>query len=103
MTVKGPTKGLPTNIPDLEEDFHICLLTKANKITRVTSINVSKFPPGFMLQMDFDFFNVESIHGFTSDFVDLCSATSYPFVFPPRIKDTPLNILKFLVTTLRNQ
>ena len=56
-----------------------------------------------MLQMDFALFNVESILGFTSSFVDICSATSYPFGLPYRIKRPPLDILKFLVTTLINQ
>ena len=31
------------------------------------------------------------------------SATSHPFGFPPRSKRPPLDILKILVTTLRNQ
>ena len=53
--------------------------------------------------MDFSFFGVESIHGFTSTFLDICSATSYLFEFPSRIKRPPLDILKFLVTTLINQ
>ena len=56
-----------------------------------------------MLQMDFMFFNVESIRGFTSTFVAICSATSYPFGFPSRSKIPPLDILKFLFTSLRNQ
>ena len=59
--------------------------------------------PEFMLQMDFAFFNVESIRGFTSTFVAICSATSHPFVLPARSKRPPLDILKVLVTTLRNQ
>ena len=33
----------------------------------------------------------------------ICSATSYLFVFPSRSKNPPLDILKFLVATLRNQ
>ena len=53
--------------------------------------------------MNFSFFNVEGIYGYTSDFVYMCSATSYPFVFPYRIKHLPLNVLKFCVTALRNQ
>ena len=53
--------------------------------------------------MDFAFFNVESIRGFTSTFVAICSATSYPFGFPSRSKRPPLDILRFLVTTLRNK
>ena len=53
--------------------------------------------------MDFLFFNVEIIHGFTSTFVAICSAISYPFGFPSRSKHPPLDILKFIVTILRDQ
>ena len=60
-------------------------------------------PHGFMLQMYFAFFNIESIRGFTSTFVAICSATSYPFGFYYKSKRPPLDILKLLVTTLRNQ
>ena len=56
-----------------------------------------------MLQMDFSFLNVESIRGFTSTFVSLCSATSYPIIFQSISKCMPLYILSFLVTTLSNQ
>ena len=56
-----------------------------------------------MLQMDFAFFTVESIRGFHSNVVDICSTTSHPFGFPPRRKRSPLDILIFLVTTLSNQ
>ena len=52
-----------------------------------------------MLQMDFAFF----VLGFTSTFVAVCSATSFPFGLPSRIKSPPLDILTFLVTKLRNQ
>ena len=64
---------------------------------------MSQIPPGFMLHMDFVFSIVESIHELTSTFVAICSSTSYPFVFPSRRKCPPLDILKFLVTTLSNQ
>ena len=47
--------------------------------------------------------NVESIREFTSIFVDICYATSYPFGFTSISKHPPLDILKFLVTTLGNQ
>ena len=56
-----------------------------------------------MLQMDFTFLNVESIHGFTSFFVAIFSAISYIFGFPPRSKRPTIDILKLLVTTLSNQ
>ena len=96
-------EGLPENLPELEEPCPICLLTKETKISRGPTTDVSKFVPGFMLQMDFSFFNVESIRGFTSTFVAICSANSHPFGLPSITKRPPLEILNFLFTTLRNQ
>ena len=56
-----------------------------------------------MIQADSAFFNVESIHGFTSTFVAICSDTSHPFEFPFRGKRPPIEKLKFIVPTLSNQ
>ena len=56
-----------------------------------------------MIQMNIRFFNVECIHGFTYNFVVVCSATSYPFGIIPRIKLPPIENLKFIVSTLSNQ
>ena len=56
-----------------------------------------------MLHMDFTFFNVESIRGFTSTFVAILSATPYPFGLPSRSKRPPIDILTFIFNTLRNQ
>ena len=96
-------KCLPTNITALEDPCSIFVLTKETKITRGPTINVSNPPPGFMIQMDFLFFNVESIRGFTSTFVDIYSANSYPFGFESTSKRPPLGILKILVTILRDK
>ena len=78
-------------------------MTKATETPKDSTTDVSKFAPGFMLQMDSTFFNVESIRGFHSNFVAICSATSYPFGFPYRRKRPPLDILKFIVIKFRNQ
>ena len=102
MKRKGLLEGLPTNLPELEEPCPICLLTKATNIPRGPTTDVSNFVPVSMLQMDFAFFNVESIRGFTSYSVAICSATSYPFGFPLRGKLPPLDVLKFIVTALSN-
>ena len=56
-----------------------------------------------MLQIDFVSFNVESICGFTSDFVDMCYIYSHPFGSPFRRNHPPLYILNVFVTTLTNQ
>ena len=56
-----------------------------------------------MLQMYFAFLNVESIRGFSSTFVAIFSATSYPFDLKPRSKRPPLDILKLIFTAFINQ
>ena len=96
-------EGILENIPELEGLCPMCLVTQATKIPRGPTTDVSKLSPGFMLQMYFAFFDVEIIRVFASAFVSICSTNSYPFGFPSRIKHPPLDIQKFLATTLRNQ
>ena len=75
MAIKGLMEVHPENIPELEEPCHICFLREASKLSRGPTTDVSKFDPGFMIQMDFAFFVAESIRGFTSDFVAIYSST----------------------------
>ena len=96
-------EGLSGNLLDLEEPWAICLLTNETKITRGPTNDVLTFSPGFMLRMNFSFFNAESIREFTSNFSAICSANSYPFEVPSIIKRPTLYILKFIVTLLINQ
>ena len=103
MARKVLMEVLPTSIPDLKEPYRIFILTKETKISRGPTIDVLEFTPGFMTQMDFASFNVESIYGFTSTFVDICSTTSNPFGFSSKRKCLPLDILKYIFTTLRKQ
>ena len=103
MAIKGLMKILPANLPDLEETFPICQLTKATKFPRGPTTYISKLAPGFMLHMYFVFFNVEIIRGFTSTFVGICSYTSHLLGFSSRSKLSPLDVLKFIVNTLWNQ
>ena len=102
MVRKGLMNGPPSNIHDLEDPCPIFLLTKATKISRGPTTDFSKFPPGFMLQLDFAVFNAEIIRGFTSTFVTICYTISYPFGFTSIIKSPSLDIIKLLVTTLSN-
>ena len=76
MAGKVLIEGLPEDIPDLEEPCPICILTMATKIPIDTTTYDSKIAPGFMLQMYFAFFGVESNRGFTLNIVAICYATS---------------------------
>ena len=78
-------------------------MTKATEIAIGPTTDVLKFAPGFMLHIDVVFYNVESIFVFTSNFVAICSATSYPFGFTSISKRTPIDTLKRFVATLGNQ
>ena len=51
-----------------------------------------------MVHMDFPFLNIDNICK-----VAICSATSYPFGSKSISKRLPLDILKYIVTLLRNQ
>ena len=93
----------PKKLPVLEYPCPIFLLTNAIKINRGATIDVSKFAPGFMLEIYSYFFKVEIICGFTLTFVAIFSATSHLFGSLSRSKPLPIFVLKFLVTTLRNQ
>ena len=58
---------------------------------------MSRIPPlGSCFKWVFRFSNIESIHGFTSTFVDICYATSHPFGFTSINKHPLLDILYFL-------
>ena len=46
MARKIIMEGLPTNIPDLDEPYTICILTKAINIPRGLTIDVSNFTLG---------------------------------------------------------
>ena len=63
MAGKGLLEGLIENLPDLEEPCPIFLRTKATTIPRSATTDALKCAPVFMLQIDFVFSNVESIHG----------------------------------------
>ena len=103
MTNKGLITVLPKHFTSLYNSFPVLLLTKETKIPRGPSIDISKFYPGFILQMYFLFFNVKIIRGFTSTFVAVLSDTSYNYGFMSRSKILPLYILILIVSALRNK
>ena len=90
------------NIPDLEEPYLICILTKATKITRANNIDAFKFSHGFMLQIGFSFSMMKA-------FVDLylhlwlyVLPIHTPLDFHPE-KLAPFGTIPLLVNTLNNQ
>ena len=53
--------------------------------------------------MDFAFYNVTSIHGFTSMLTVVCESTRMIWVSPITSKRAPVSIIRFILTTLKNE
>ena len=60
-------------------------------------------PPGTLLHMDFTFINEISIRGFTAYVSVTCGTSGMSFLFPTRNKCPPLDIINFVVLTIRAQ
>ena len=91
-------EGLPENLPKMEEPRPICLLTNATNTPRGLTTDFLNLPLGscFRLILRFSLLKASVV-------VDICFATSYHFGFSSINKCPPLDKLKYVVTTLRNQ
>ena len=95
------------DLPDLSKlkDFNcscaICNLTKATNIPRGKLVDVTKLPPFQRLHVDFSFFGVTSLRGYTTALDIACGSTSYPFGFPTKSKTPPLVLFEWFVKTIR--
>ena len=102
-------KDLLTDLPPGLKDITsfdctcwICNLRKANKIPRGQLVDTTPLAPFQRLHIDFSFFTVTSIRGFTSALDVACATTSYPFGFPTKSKAPPIELLRWLLGTLRS-
>ena len=80
----------------------ICQLRKAVRVPRGKLVDTTNFSPFQCLHVDFSFFTMKSIRGFTCGLDVACAATSYPFAFPTKSKVPPIDILRWLMSSLRS-
>lgn len=97
--------GMPTKIPNFHysHDCPICLLSKATKVPRTPYQYKEHYISGKFFCLDFSFWNVISIRGFTSSLSAICMKTRYIFVFPTRNKRPPLATITWFIQTLHRQ
>lgn len=76
-------------------------LTQLPRNLEVT--DYSLYCPGSFIFLDFSFYNVVSIRGFSSVIDIICASTRYSFSFPTRPKRVPLDILKWLFAILNKE
>jgi len=75
--------------------------THISKSPKVT--DYSNYPPGLFLFMNFSFYNVVIIHGFTAVFDVICASTWYQFSFLTSSKRVPLDTLTWLLYILEKE
>lgn len=97
--------GMPTKIPNFHYSYDcpICLLSKATKVPRTPYQYKEHYISGEFFCLDFSFWNVISIRGFTSSLSAICMKTRYSFVFPTRNKRPPLATITWFIQTLHRQ
>ena len=91
--------SLKTTHPPICSCF-ICAKSKAVKKNRGPPVDKSHLRPFERLHIDFSFFGVTSIRGFTSALDITCGATSYPLGFPGKAKTPPIETVKWVISTI---
>jgi hypothetical protein len=96
---------IPSHLHDLKSfdcTCYVCSLRKANRLPRGQLVDKTTLAPFQKLHLDFEFYTVKSIRGFTSALGIICSSTSYPFGFPGKSKTPPLDTFRWFISTIRN-
>ena len=101
-TFRDIPKNLLKEIKSFNCTCYICLLTKSNRLPRGSLEDKTELAPFERIHLDFHFFNVVSIRGFTSALAAVCATTSYPFNFPTKSKSPPIQIVLYLIRTIRS-
>ena len=74
-----------------------------SRLSRNPKLQLSKLAPGQMLQIDFAFMSTQSVCGFTSYLLCVCVSTKYCLKFCTRYKRAPVDIMKWVLNTLKSQ
>ena len=70
---------------------------------KVATVYTNNFQPGELIHMDYAFYNMTSIRGFTSMLTVVCANTIVLWLFPNSSKWAPFCIIHFILTTLKNE
>ena len=96
--------GLPKHCPKkLNQSLcTICYTAKMTTYPKGTTGDTSNLQQGELIHMEFYFCNVTSVRGFTSMITFVCANTIVIWVFPIASKQSPVRIIHFILTTLKN-
>ena len=100
QTLDGLPKTFPAKIH--KSPCIICYTTKMKIINKGTTVETINLQQGELVHMEFAFYKVTSIHGFTSMRTVVFENTRILWVFPSAPKRAPVRIICFILTTLMN-
>ena len=95
-----PPKHRPKKI--YQAPLTICYTSKMMTFPKGTTFEKTKLQPGELIHMEFAFYNVTSIRGFTSMIDVVCAKTRMIWVFTNASKRSPVCIIQFILTSLKN-
>ena len=101
MQIKGLLHDIP-HLPILDCKCPICMQIKAPKLNRILKSNKNNnWTRGQCFHLDFAFINKPSVRGFTSYLTCDCVLTKYPYRFLTRSKRAPIDIIRWIIRTLK--
>ena len=68
-----------------------------------TNVDTTNLESGEFIHMDFDFYNMKSIQGFTSMRTVMCAKTIMIWVFTTESKKSQLRTICFILTTFKKK
>ena len=68
-----------------------------------TTIEKTHLQPGELIHTDFEFYNVNSIRGFTSMLNVVCEKTRTIWLFTTAPQISPVHIIRVILTELKNE
>ena len=98
--IKVP-KGFPKKLSPLHAPCPICIIGGATKLPRGPLVDTTELPPGTLFHVDYTFFDVKSIRGFTAALRIVEKTTRRKWSFPTRNKRPPIDIFRFFVNHIR--
>ena len=97
--------GLPKHCPNKihKSPCTICYTAKITTINKGPTVDTSNLQTEEIIHVDFVFYNVTSIRGFTSMITVLCAKIIMLWVFPNSSKRSHVRIIRFILATLLNE
>ena len=99
--ITGP--GYPCKLAPLPGRCPICDAAAITKLPRGPPRDTTELPVGVRWHLDFTFFNVESVRGFSACLIIVEATSRYIWIFPCASKSAPVDICMYFFTSLQRR